>query len=152
MQDLVAYVMSETIVDLLEMVEVDHQHPERPAEAVQLGEPPIQLKVEVASIGQTGQIVDEREVRKLLDELFLSPAGDGAAENLDGADHAALTVVKRPGLDANGDAVAHLVLQVGVVFERRLAAHGLLDRTAIRAQRVPIRVDVAQPAVAARLA
>ena len=48
--------------------------------------------------------------------------------------------------------MAQLVLQVGVLLERRLAVHGAVEWATLGAQRVARRVHVAEPVIAARLA
>jgi hypothetical protein len=141
--------VSGAVVDQLESVDIDHQRAEGPAKATELGQASVELHVEVAPVGQHGQIVDHGQVRELLDDLILSSVVGGAAKNLDRPNQSVLSIAERDGPDFDRNTMALFVLQKGVGLDGNAGVHRALKWAAVRAQHATAGIDMAQPSVTA---
>ena len=127
----VADVVTEAVVDQLEMVQISEQDAERTPEALVLVEPPGEHGLPEPAVADARERVTHRGVQQIGSALAAVAQGAVVVEGLDGTSHLARGVVQRGGGHAHGLAMAVLVVQVDV----GLTLATIEDR---RQQRAPI--------------
>jgi hypothetical protein len=140
------------VVDLLEIVDVHHQHPEAPAVAPELLQARADGRLGPAAVGDPGQVVEQRQPLHPLQVLGRPARGGVVVEHLDRPGDGAVGVPDGKNAHPHRDAVALPVVEIHVGLARLAVLEGGGKRAVPEAEPGARVVDVDQQVVHAAAA
>jgi hypothetical protein len=145
----IAGVMPVGIIDLLEVIGIDHEQAEGAVKLLMFLQRLSQLEFGVAPIGQAGQRITKGKVLEFEHPALGTLFTGQVAEDLDGSGDFPVRPVDGRGADGHGQAVAGLVPQIHFGFAAAAVAHGGLQGAASPAEAATGFIDVAKKIVEA---